>query len=163
MFQDVSHVFSKKLVNKGNAGRRLASPDGCEWRVLMAGMNHRVDSEFVHFMVENLRGLGPVHAKRMFGGHGLFLHDVMFALIAWDTLYLKVDEINRPAYEARGLSPFAYVSQQGRTATMSYCEAPPEGLDDPDILLSWAREAYAAALRGLSRDGSQASEAKREA
>ena len=129
----------------------------------MAGMNHRVDSDFVHFVVENLRGLGPVHAKRMFGGHGLFLHDVMFALIAWDTLYFKVDEINRPAYEARGLGPFAYASQQGRTATMSYCEAPPEGLDNPDILYSWASEAYAAALRAQSQSRHQPSIAKRKA
>ncbi len=117
----------------------------------MAGMNHRVESEFVHFVVENLQSLGPVQAKRMFGGHGLFLHDVMFALIAWDTLYLKVDEINRPAYEDRGLGLFSYVSHQGRSATMSYCEAPPEGLDDPSVLRSWAKEAYAAALRAQPR------------
>jgi TfoX/Sxy family transcriptional regulator of competence genes len=30
---------------------------------------------------------------------------------------------------------------------MSYYEAPIEGLDDPDILCAWARDAYAAALR----------------
>lgn len=119
----------------------------------MAGMSHRVDSQFVHFAVENLQRLGPVLAKRMFGGHGLFLHDVMFALVAWDTLYLKVDEINRPGYDARGLAPFSYAGQQGRTVTMSYCEAPPEGLDDPDVLSGWAREAYAAALRAQPQGG----------
>lgn len=123
----------------------------------MAGMNHRVESEFVHFTVENLQPLGPVVAKRMFGGHGLFLHDVMFALIAWDTLYFKVDEINRPAYDTRGLGPFSYVGQQGRTTTMSYCEAPPEGLDDPDVLRQWAGEAYAAALR--ARPGNKSEQA----
>ncbi|MEM7043351.1 MAG: TfoX/Sxy family protein [Pseudomonadota bacterium] len=113
----------------------------------MPGMNHRIESEFVHFVVENLQPLGPIVAKRMFGGHGIFLHDVMFALIAWDTLYFKVDETNRPAYEKRGLSAFAYVNHQGRPSRMSYYEAPPEGLDDPDLLRDWAREAYAAALR----------------
>jgi len=113
----------------------------------MAGMNHRIESEFVHFVVKNLQTLGPVLAKRMFGGHGLFLHNVMFGLIAWDTLYFKVDDTNRPAYEERGLGRFSYVSQQGQATTMSYCEAPPEGLDDPEILRSWARDAYAAALR----------------
>ena len=117
----------------------------------MAGMNHRVESEFVHFIVERLQPVGPVQAKRMFGGHGLFLHNAMFALIVWDTLYLKVDEINRPAYEERGLGPFSYMSQQGRTATMSYCEAPPECLDDPALLRSWASEAHAAALRAQPR------------
>ena len=125
----------------------------------MAGMNHRIESEFVHFVVENLQSLGPVVAKRMFGGHGLFLHDVMFALIAWDTLYLKVDDINRPAYDERGLAPFSYVSQNGRAATMSYCEAPPEGLDDPEILKTWAREAHAAGLRAQPKSKSKTTRA----
>lgn len=118
----------------------------------MPGMNHRVESEFVHFVVEGLQSLGPVSAKRMFGGHGLFMHDVMFGLIAWDTLYFKVDEINRPDYDTRGLGPFAYVSQQGKSTTMSYCEAPPEGLDDSVILKRWANDAYAAALRAQHRN-----------
>lgn len=113
----------------------------------MVGMNHRVESEFVHFIVESLRPLGPVTAKRMFGGHGLFLNGVMFGLIVWDTLYFKVDEINRPDYEVRGLGPFAYVSQRGQSTTMSYNEAPHESLDDPEILKRWASDAYAAALR----------------
>jgi DNA transformation protein len=116
-------------------------------RTSMAGMNHRVESEFVHYVAESLQPLGPVLARRMFGGHGLFLGDVMFGLIVWDTLYLKTDEINRPAYEARGLGAFTYAGQQGRTATMSYHEAPPEGLDDSEELLRWARDAHAAALR----------------
>ena len=113
----------------------------------MVGMNHRVESEFVHFVVEGLQFLGSVQAKRMFGGHGLFLRDVMFGLIVWDTLYLKVDEQNRAAYDKRGLNPFSSTSQQGRQAKMSYHEAPPEILDDQEVLKLWAGEAYAAALR----------------
>jgi hypothetical protein len=34
---------------------------------------------------------------------------------------------------------------------MSYSEAPGEGLDDPEILCDWAREAFAAALRAKTR------------
>lgn len=121
----------------------------------MVGMNHRIDSEYVHFVVENLQCLGPVVAKRMFGGHGLFLGDVMFALVAWDTLYLKVDEVNRPAFEARGLGPFSYAGQQGRTMTMSYYEAPPEILDDQATLKRWAGDAHAAAQRAQPRSKGQ--------
>lgn len=112
----------------------------------MAAIKHDPDSEFVHFVVESLQPVGPVTARRMFGGHGIFLHDRMFALIAWDTLYLKVDDGNRAAYEARGLEPFTYTAK-GRPMQMSYYEAPAEGLDDPDILCQWAREAIAAASR----------------
>ena len=113
----------------------------------MVGMNHRIESNFVHFVVESLQPLGPVVAKRMFGGHGLFLDKLMFGLIVWDTLYLKVDHENRAAFEARGLEPFAYTGQNGRPMQMSYHEAPPEGLDDPEVLVDWARSAYEAALR----------------
>lgn len=117
----------------------------------MAAMNHRVESEFVHFVVESLQPLGPVLAKRMFGGHGIFLHDLMFALVAWDTLYFKVDDGNRRAYEDRGLEPFTYSGQQGQQMTMSYFEAPPEGMDDPEILSEWGKDAYAAALRAANK------------
>lgn len=113
----------------------------------MVGMSHRIESGFVHFVVESLQPLGPVTAKRMFGGHGIFLHDLMFALVAWDTLYFKVDDESRPSFEEKGLEPFAYTNQQGRPVKMSYFEAPLEGLDDPEILSVWGKEAYAAALR----------------
>jgi DNA transformation protein len=103
-------------------------------------------NEFARFVVESLQALGPVSARRMFGGHGIYLHGVMFALIAYDQLYLKVDDGNRAAYEAAGLDPFTY-TDKGRSIRMPYCEAPSEGFDDPEVLCAWAREAYAAALR----------------
>lgn len=113
----------------------------------MAGMSHRVESDFVHFVVESLQQQGPVIAKRMFGGHGIFLHDLMFALVAWDTLYFKVDDVNRPSFEDKRLEAFTYTDQRGRPVKMSYFEAPPEALDDPDLLCAWSREAFAAAER----------------
>lgn len=108
------------------------------------------DSEFVGYVVESLRTLGPVGARRMFGGHGIFMNGLMFGLIADDQLYLKVDDGNRPAYEAEGLQPFTYTGK-GRPVATSYREAPSEGFDDPEILCAWAREAYAAALRAEAR------------
>lgn len=106
----------------------------------------RQSSEFVDLVVETLQPLGPVVAKRMFGGHGIFMDGLMFALVADDQLYFKVDDDNRPAYEAKGLSPFTYV-KKGKTMQMSYQEAPSEALDDPETLCAWAREAFGAALR----------------
>jgi DNA transformation protein and related proteins len=42
----------------------------------------RNDSEFASFVVECLQPLGPVSARRMFGGCGIYLHGTMFALTA---------------------------------------------------------------------------------
>jgi DNA transformation protein and related proteins len=103
-------------------------------------------SEFVAFVLESLQPLRGVSARRMFGGFGIYKDGVMFALIAHDTLYFKVDDGNRAAYDAAGLPHFTY-ADKGRPIRMSYCEAPPEGFDDPEILCAWAREAFAVALR----------------
>ena len=74
----------------------------------------------------------------------------MFALIAYDTRYLKVDDSNRAAYEQADLPHFTY-TDKGKPIRMSYREAPGEGFDDPEILCAWARAAYAAALRTRQR------------
>ncbi len=108
------------------------------------------DSEFANFVVECLQPLGPVGARRMFGGFGIYLHGTMFALIADDQLYLKVDDGNRQAYEDAGLPHFTY-TDKGKPIRMPYREAPSDGFDDPEILCAWACEAYAAALRTATR------------
>ncbi|NKB55921.1 MAG: transcriptional regulator [Alphaproteobacteria bacterium] len=83
----------------------------------------------------------------MFGGFGVFQDGVMFALIAKDTLYFKVDDENRIDYESAGMPPFRY-ARSGKTFEMSYWQAPSDVLDDPDDLSNWARSAIAAAQRG---------------
>lgn len=104
------------------------------------------DRAFASFVEESLQPLGPVAARRMFGGYGIFLDGLMFALIADDTLYLKVDDDNRPAFEARDLGPFVYEGK-GRPVRMSYWEAPSEALDEPEVLCAWASGAIGAARR----------------
>jgi DNA transformation protein len=70
----------------------------------------------------------------------------MFALVADDALYLKVDDRNRPDFEAAGMTPFSY-ERRGKTATLkSYYEAPPELPDDAEDLSAWASKAFGAAL-----------------
>ena len=46
-------------------------------------------SEFVEFVLESLQPLRGVGARRMFGGWGIYKDGVMFALIAYDTLYFQ--------------------------------------------------------------------------
>lgn len=106
--------------------------------------------ECVDFVVESLVPLGGVSARRMFGGHGVFKDGLMFALIADDRLYFKVDDHDRPAYQAAGLDPFTYL-ERGKPMALSYHEAPPEGFDDGDVMCAWAKKAYGAALRAKGR------------
>ena len=104
-------------------------------------------SEFLDFLVEHLEPLGGVCARRMFGGAGLFCDGLMFGLIADDKLYLKADAGNEAAFIDAGLEPFIYERQGKPPIAMSYREAPDAALDDPDVLVEWARSALGAALR----------------
>jgi DNA transformation protein len=59
----------------------------------------------------------------MFSGAGLYADGVMFALIARETLYLKVDSETRPDFEADGMEPFSYETSKGRNVIDSYWRA----------------------------------------
>jgi DNA transformation protein len=97
--------------------------------------------------VAHLNQVAPVTARAMFGGYGLYLEGVMFALIAYEVLYFKVDEGNRPDYEAAGMGPFIY-SRDGRDMVMSYYRIPPDVYEDLGTLYEWVEKSLAAARRG---------------
>jgi DNA transformation protein len=69
----------------------------------------------------------------------------MFALIAADRLYFKVDDGNRPEFAAAGSRPFTYRGRD-RPIEMSYREVPGAVLDEPPWLADWAAKAYRAAV-----------------
>jgi DNA transformation protein len=112
----------------------------------------KTSDEFAAHAAELLSSVGRVTARRMFGGRGLYCDGTMFALIADDVLYLKVDEGNRAEFERAGATPFTY-GAQGRRTVMSYFRAPDEALESPAQAQPWARSAYAAALRGRASTG----------
>lgn len=100
---------------------------------------------FQEFVKDQLAGFGPVVIRRMFGGAGVYAGEVMFALIADDTLYLKADGTTAPAFEAEGMAAFTYTAKGRKPVSMSYWEVPSRLLEEPDELATWAREAYAIA------------------
>ena len=84
-------------------------------------------------------------ARAMFGGVGLYRQGRFFGIIASDTLYLKVDDGNRPDYERVGMKPFK--PYRDRSGTMQYYAVPVAVLESPLDLSQWARKALAAAER----------------
>ena len=108
-----------------------------------------VEKEFVSYVVELMQSLGPVRAKGMFGGHGIFLEELMFGLIADNTLYLKVDKEIQNEFEEKELEAFTY-NKKGKEFKMSYYQAPEETLEDSEEMNYWANKAYGAALRAAS-------------
>lgn len=105
-----------------------------------------VSPEYKEFIIEQLERLGPVRMRGMFGGAGVYLDDLMFGLIFDETLYLKVDDRNRPDFEAEGMKPFTYEMTDGSHGSLRYWEVPERLYDDPDELVQWARKAMDAMM-----------------
>ncbi len=106
--------------------------------------------DYVDHILELLAPLGDVKARAMFGGWGLSLDGMTFALIADDTLYLKADDGNRARFVAEGLSPFVPFPDKP-DQTMSYYPPPDAAFDDEGELIAWARLGLDAALRAAAR------------
>jgi DNA transformation protein and related proteins len=104
-----------------------------------------VRDQFVEHCLELLAPLGAPRARRMFGGHGLYVDEVFVAIIARETLYLKVGETSRPRFEAAGSHPFVY-DAKGQGVAMGYWSVPEEAMESPALMLPWARLAMQAAL-----------------
>ncbi|TAN56366.1 MAG: TfoX family protein [Magnetospirillum sp.] len=101
--------------------------------------------ELADHVCDMLFPLGPVTARGMFGGFGIYLDGLMFALIAGEVLYLKVDAASKGPFEAAGMGPFK--PWEHKPMVMPYWEIPPEVMDDADQLCAWGRAAFDAALR----------------
>ena len=85
------------------------------------------DRAFADHVLELLGPLGPVRARAMFGGFGIYHEDVMFGLVAYDELYLKVDEETKKRFRDVGGEPFSY-DGKGKPIEMSYWTPPAEAL-----------------------------------
>lgn len=87
---------------------------------------------------QQLQPLG-VRARAMFGGHGLFRDEVMFAIVDSEgRLYLRADGRTATAFEAAGST---------QHARMPYWEVPEPVRADPTRLQEWAATAADVAIR----------------
>ncbi len=99
-----------------------------------------VSPSFRTFILDQLSRVAPRGRSRsMFGAVGIYAGELFFALIADDTLYLKVDESNRPDFEARGMGPFRPYGQAGEV--MQYYRVPDDLVEDTEALRPWAEKA----------------------
>jgi DNA transformation protein len=105
-----------------------------------------MSNEYIDFLREVFAQFGAISARKMFGGYGIYHQGLMFALVADDTLYLKVDSASKPEFEQHGLTAFQF-DQRGKPISMSYFLAPDIIMDDPEAAVYWAELAFAAALR----------------
>ena len=105
-----------------------------------------VTPSFRAFVLEQLgRVAEGIRARAMFGGVGIYADDLFFALIDDDTLYLKVDDSNRPDFVSAGMGPFMPFGEEGEV--MQYYQLPAELLEGGDELGAWVAKAIEVARR----------------
>ena len=105
----------------------------------------RKDSSFQQFVLDQLRDMGDVTCRAMFGGFGLYQNDVFFGIIHKSRLYFKTNESTKERYVQEGMKPF----RPNRSQTLkNYYEVPADVIDEPDRLVEWAQEAVECAVKG---------------
>lgn len=102
--------------------------------------------DYLDYLHDLFSAFAPVTTRAMFGGHGVYRDGVIIAIVIDEILYLKVDELTRPAFEAQECAPFVYEAK-GKVVPMSYWSVPDEALDSPQDFRPWAQRAWEAALR----------------
>lgn len=109
------------------------------------------DAALIAHLMDVLRPLGGVAAKRMFGGAGLFRDGLMFGLVSDEVLHLKADGQTVADFEAEGLGPFTYGTKNGDRVLTSYWRTPERLLDDDDEMRAWCRRATEVAARAAKK------------
>ena len=112
-----------------------------------------VSPEYRAYIEDLVEPLGHVSSRRMFCGLGVFYRGLMFALIVNDVLHFKVDDENRPDYEAAGMEAFSYLRKGKKRGLNSYWTVPVDVLDNEEEFLTWSRGAADAALRADAAKG----------
>jgi DNA transformation protein and related proteins len=99
----------------------------------------REPDSFSTYVLDQLSGLGPVEARRLFSGHGLYWREQIFGLIDDGRVYFRVSDETRPDYVALGSVPFEPMPGQ---VMKGYYEVPGAVLEDEHRTVAWARTAW---------------------
>ena len=110
-------------------------------------------SPLIEHVIDLLADWGAVEARPRSRGWALYHQGLVFAMLVQDTLYLKVDEVNREHFQAAGGHPLHSAGGDGGVDTWSYYTwsywTPPDSaLDEAEELAAWAQSGFEAAQRG---------------
>ena len=117
--------------------------------------------ELLDHLVDQLAPLGDARGRPMFGGYGVYLDGLIIGIIAFDSFYLKVDDQNRPDFEAAGSAPFSYDTKSGTNTIAAYWEVPADVLEESDQLRAWALKSLAVSRRAGAKSARKPKSRKR--
>ncbi len=78
---------------------------------------------------------------------GLYREGTMFAVVADDVAYLKVDDSNRDEFLRAGSAPFEPYPHKIKTTIRTYDQIPADIPEDPGELAQWAERSWLVARK----------------
>jgi len=108
------------------------------------------DTALSDHLLDLFSPLGGVTRRYMFGGWGFYKDGFFFALIADGRFYLKTGPCNVQEFLDAGLAQWVYDTDKG-PMKMSYHEAPEAALENPNLMLTWAKKGLAAAKEAAAK------------
>jgi DNA transformation protein and related proteins len=96
-----------------------------------------VDDSFTDFIIDQLRDVGGVEARKMFGGIGFYSGGNFFGIIDRDRLYFKTDANTALKYLKKKMKPF---KPTPKMTLKTFHEVPSEILDNREAITEWAAE-----------------------
>jgi DNA transformation protein len=108
-----------------------------------------VSPEYRAYLEDLFQPIEGATFRGMFGGLGVFYDGTMFAIVAYERLYFKVDAETKLQFAEAGSEPFVYEGK-GKAIEMSYWTAPDDALDDLELFQAWARLGIETARRAAS-------------
>ena len=126
-------------------GRRFRLPTARQ----IAKLEGMQKSAYLDYILDWLSPLGAITSRAMMGGHILYSNGVVFALIAGNALFLKVDDSTRPRFEALNLKAFQPFPD--KPGTMQYYPPPAEFFEDADVMAEWGRAAVEVGKRAAAK------------
>ncbi|MEG9476067.1 TfoX/Sxy family protein [Mannheimia bovis] len=97
------------------------------------------DTEFVHFLLDQLSSISGLRAKKMFGTYCLFYNDKIVAIISKDyRIFVKTKIETLPLFLAENAEQFSYFAK-GKVQKMHYWSIPELAIEESDELIKWIR------------------------
>ena len=106
-------------------------------------------AEFKAYVLDQLAEIGAFETKALFGGTALLRDGAAFAKIKSGALWLKVDDQNRPDFEAEDMPQYSYGKDNSRH--LNFFQTPPDVLEDTGPLAQWVTKAIDASQRSKTK------------
>ena len=96
------------------------------------------DTSFCDYVVNDLLiSVSGISSKAMFGGHGVYKDEKIFAIIVDGELYLKANNETKDFFATHNSHQFTYSKKNGKTYAMNYWFVPEEIFEDREKFVEW--------------------------